>query len=354
MQKFTSLLKYGLIGCFLLSISTKGYSQISDLDAKLTFQKITDAYDASAYYSAATQAEQLKNKMGSWTPKVLYIYLQSAYKAYNGGKEADNKFGNRHETFVAFKTLADSFFPMIDKDYPKEKYADIVTAQQYFADMVKKSAYQTTRTPEKAIAFLNDCANKFRNRAIGNADDFGTYNIEYAWPLDESTPYINFRVDSGYLRIVVVSKKKSQNGGRFNRVVLWNDIIDLKHAPATDENKTSVDDRVYIFSHHYYTFDRQGDFDKVDTIALSISWQADKQVALYKNKFSKTMLVKTPKTVMKYPLDILFDQKNKDFVDGKYADRTREAFDYLLNYYPKEKSPVVVVTKKEDAKVNGF
>lgn len=354
MQKFTLLLKQGLIVCFLLAISTKGYSQISDLDAKLAFQKISDAYEASAYYSAATQAEQLKNKMGTWNPKVLYIYLQSAYKTYNSGKEADNKFGNRHETFVAFKGLVDSFFTMIDKDtYPKDKLADIVTAQQYFGDMAQKSAYQTTRTPEKAVAFLNDCAMRFRNFTLGNARDFGTHDLSWDSPMG-GTPYINFRIDSSYLRIVVISKTKNKDRGAWNRVTVWNDIIDLKHAPAIDEGKTTIDDRVYIFNHHYYTFDRQGDFDKVDTIALSINWIEGKQFAMYKSKFSKTALDRTPLITMVYPIDLLFNQTNKEFIEGKYADRVREAYNYLLTYYAKEKMPVVVVKKKDDGKALGF
>jgi len=354
MQKFTSLTKPVLLICFLLTIVTKGYSQISDVDAKLAFQKISDAYEASAYYNAATQAEQLKNKMGNWNPKVLYIYLQSVYKAYNGGKEADNKFGNRHETFVAFKALSDSFFPMIDKDtYPKDKLADMVTAQQYFADMAGKSEYQTTRTPEKAVAFLNQCAMRFRNFTLGNARDFGTHDLNWDAPMD-NTPYINFRIDSSYLRIVMVSKTKNKDRGAWNRVCVWNDIIDLKHAPAIDEGKTTVDDRVYIFNHHYYTFDRQGDFDKVDTIALSINWIDGKQFAMYKSKFSKTALDRTPLITMVFPIDLFFNQNNKEFIDGKYADRIREAYNYLLTYYAKEKMPVMAVKKKEEVKSLGF
>ena len=132
-------MKKGLFLCFLLLEVAKGFSQISDLDAKLAFQKITDSYESSSYQIAVQQCDELEQKMGSWNPKLLYMYLESAYQFYIHGGKGTGFLDEGPSAFNRFKYLSDTFFNIIDEDnYPKDKYNEMTIARMYFIDMAKK------------------------------------------------------------------------------------------------------------------------------------------------------------------------------------------------------------------------
>jgi hypothetical protein len=266
----TQLMKK-ILFCFAsFTIYTFALAQITDVDAKLQFQQISEAYEVTDYYKAAKLSEDLKNKMGKWMPKVLYIYLLSAYKNYTEKEQiASGKYEESYPNFIGFKILADSFFLIIDKStYPQDKYKDMLNAQQYFSAMTKKNEYQTTRTLAKAINFLNDCASKFPSKKIGNGtwtdNSQPEFKVQDFMASKDADTYTNFRIDSPYLRVVVVVKKPG-SAKRFNEVIIWNDMIDLYHKPYIDENKTMNDDRVYLFLKHYGDFKRDLSFDSKDT-----------------------------------------------------------------------------------------
>jgi hypothetical protein len=54
---------------------------------------------------------------------------------------------------------------------------------------------------------------------------------------------------------------------------------------------------------------------------------------------------------IEYPITLLFDNKNNDFIEGRYGERITDAFNYILNSFPKEK---LGAQKKEIKRDDGF
>ena len=335
-------MKKGLLIFFVLFNTAKVYAQISDVDAKLLFQNISDAYESSAFYQSAIQSEDLEKKMGRWTPKVLHMYLQSVYRCYTSGNLSNNRFDGSYLTVLNFKNLSDTFFTLIDKEtYPKEKYAEIITAQKYFSALANKLEYQTSRTPEKAIAFLNETAAKFPAKTYGNDTEKVVYH------------YIKFTIDSSYLRIVSVRDKFSYHGNYSNTLCTYNDYIDLKHLPAKDEGK-APDNRLYYFPYESEHYNRHFKLDERDTAAaINFLWENGIQYLIFKTRFIPSGIYKKEKVIGPYLLPDFFETTSDEFKHGDYAKRINEAFSYLLNYYPKEKTKVLN-NKKTDSQINGF
>lgn len=329
---------------------TNGRAQIKDNDAKLQFQDATDAYESTDYYKASTISQDLKDKMHKWTPKVLYLFLESVYKNYTETEQKNElKYPVTFQKFQGFKALNDSFFLLLDKSsYPQEKYSEMQKVQQYFLQMTKKTEYQTTRTPEKALAFLNECAKKFPSR-LG----------EESYHSIIQDPYLNLRIDSSYLRIVYVDKIKSQSKNKWNKVNHYIDYIDLVHLPYIDEAKNIPDERVYSILSHEYDLDNKFEFNKQDTIPNNLTnlWLENGQELLFYKQWSKTKNKYLEdnhysKKANLYDILSFFDNKNKEFQEGKYAERIKEAFWFIINYFPKQKTKAK--EKIEDKRVNGF
>ncbi len=213
---------------------------------------------------------------------------------------------------------------------------------------MEQFAYQKDRTPEKAIAFLNECAVRFPNPAIGGSDDRRiqkgvkfTHDLFYDKTVGN---YINFKIDSGYLHIRAITKNQNSNNKKWNRVYSIYDVIDLQHSPSLDKDSTNNGDV-------YYCPRRSDNFDKDFTVREQDTLLYQKQrkdnadyFTGYTSSGFNTLLInkytfsfRENELVIQYPVLDFFDNKNKEFIDGGYAQRIEEAFKYLTEYYPKQK-----------------
>ena len=363
-----------LILIFILFTLSRASAQISDADAKIQFQKITDTYDRAEYVPAARLCEDLKSKMGKWNPKLLYIYLQSVYKSYIDSRPGISKFDMTYQNLSLFKNLSDEFLGMVDRNtYPAEKYNDILVAKKYFEDNLSKTEYQTSRTIEKAVAFLNECAGKFTNPHIGSnslaeSPDLNKYGRLHFTSIltsyEKSTGvYLNFILDNGFLHIKTLNKVKSDQGSSFNKILFMYDVVDLKHLPSVDSGYSDGnEEKVYAYIYHTYDYHINYHIDVEDTMFRDpIIRDGRVSFKFYKNGKSYSTHKSEPHkrdnelaepNALVYPILYLFDKNNKEYIDGKYEERISEAWMYIINYYPKEKrtAPPAKVDKRD----NGF
>ena len=363
-----------LILIFILFTLSRASAQISDADAKIQFQKITDTYDRAEYVPAARLCEDLKSKMGKWNPKLLYIYLQSVYKSYIDSRPGISKFDMTYQNLSLFKNLSDEFLGMVDRNtYPAEKYNDILAAKKYFEDNLSKTEYQTSRTIEKAVAFLNECAGKFTNPQVGSehlsvSPDLIDYGLGFTWtPLYSKSigVYLNFILDNGFLHIKTLTKIETSTGASGNHTLFMYDIIDLRHLPSIDSGYSETNaEKVYAYIYHFGHYNKKYHIDVEDTMfrppvvkdgeVRFKYYVRGKSYSVYSTntgRIEKENELKVPASIS-YPILDLFDKKNKEYINGKYEERIREAWKYIINYYPKEKhTPPPAKVEKRD---NGF
>ena len=361
-----------LLLIFTLFAVTRTLAQISDADAKIQFQKITDTYDRTEYVPAARLCEDLKSKMGKWNPKLLYIYLQSVYKSYIDSRPGISKFDMTYQNLSLFKNLSDEFLGMVDRNtYPAEKYNDILVAKKYFEDNLSKTEYQTSRTIEKAVAFLNECAGKFTNPQVGSENlsispDPTKYGLGFTWGIYNDKcagAYLNFVLDNGLLHIKTLTKLESTESSKNNRILFMYDVIDLRHLPSIDSGSVSGNaEKVYAYIYHRIHFVRNMNIDVEDTMfrppvlkdgKVSFKYYRDGK-SYYTDKNTKSKIdreISEPNSIV-YPILDLFDKNNKEYINGKYEERINEAWKYIIHYYPKEKrtAPPAKVEKRD----NGF
>lgn len=331
-------------------------AQISDGDARLAYQQINDAYENTSYFSASQMSADLKQKMGKWTPRVMYMYLQCVFKNYT---EATQNGGIRYpvdyKKFCSFKSQADTFFTLVDKSsYPQDKYNNMVTAQKYFSDMMAKYKYQEDRTPESAVAFLNECARKYTNPHVGGQPDIkNTSNVVYT--NENSGDYfdrtLRFTLRDGYLFVTIVNKWRYKVDRKNTFAVINNDVIDLHSGQPTNAQTNYVKSYIY---HNLYIYKNRDDLPKQDSmLPMKVLVQnTDKfRYACVRGSNERIDSFNVAATYLRFPVLDLFS-RTSDFYAGRYDDRILEAFNFLLNYYPA--LPVNNAPKEETNRPLGF
>ncbi len=339
-----------LIAVLLFNTVQAQTDEISDADAKLAYQKAEDAYNATDYFRAVILVQKLIFEMNKNTSKTQYLLIKSIYKNFTETNQiSQDKL--KQNNYQQYKFCADEcthFFKMVDQaTYPADKYKEIQDIQAYFKQKMEQFAYQKDRTPEKAIAFLNECAAKFPNPGIGGRDYRSIQKgVEFTHSVladynKTMGNYINFKIDSGYLHIRAITKDKDYNGKKYNEMYSIYDVIDLQHSPSLDKDSVNNGD-VYYCPRHTSYFDRNFTVREQDTLLYQKQRKdnADYFTGYYdyliidkKNTFS----FREKALVINYPILDFFDEKNKEFIDGGYAGRIEEAFKYLTDYYPKQK-----------------
>lgn len=338
-------------------ILTGAYAQMTP-DDKLKFQQAQDAYDNGNYFGAAQLAYNTGKK---WTAPVLYLYIKSVHKSYLQAGSANVGYDKTYDNFTLFNSYCEQFFKTVDKNtYPQDKYADVVKAQEYFLQMQKNYLYQKDRTPQKAVAFLNECLRKFEKVAVLREKRYyGETEL-----VSENRPV--FQLDSPYLKLVHYGHDKRYYGkGKkayttnvtYYRVVL----IDFSRATNFSNNSNGLlagqiayENGVKLMQHELL----KSDFTRIDNYD-NASKAPDDNIA--RNEAQQRKInsdttgfppqLKTggwAKSIAGIDVLNFFNTTSQEFIDGKYQSRIIEAFQYLVSYYPKVK------TTTPDDKTNGF
>ena len=333
-----------------------GFTQIADEEARRLYDQAEEAYEAGNFYDCYKRCIDLKNKMGKTNPRILYLQIRAIYN--NLEKKNDKSESILRKSYRNYNIMhgyAEEFFRMVDKKtYPPEKYSQIEEIARYFKDGMKEYEAEKDRTPADAIAFLNECAQKFKIR----------YDPGYKKE-DRGQFSVNFSLDSTILHIEVFANCDSEWRKGFDKAGRERIRIDLSKVwiDKTPKSYGAFINESYFgnfFNDHFifketkrdyygYGVDNAAPFIIGPTIYIEGKAVVDPILWYWNYNYNKGN-----KNNMPYPLEDFnervkfngfkkrdmgfyiynyFNQSSEEFKAGNYRKRIRDAFEFLMEYF---------------------
>lgn len=109
-------LMYSFVFCF---------SQSAEIEAEYLYTKAEESFTNSDFSNAIQLLEKATEKLGSTNPKILYLQI----KSYQNKIEKDCN-DNIKQDSLKIKSYFDQFFKMVNSDYPKDKYFEVLDAKE--------------------------------------------------------------------------------------------------------------------------------------------------------------------------------------------------------------------------------
>ena len=376
-----------LTALFSFVISLSAIAQISDDDARRLYDEAEQQYEAQSFYQCYQLCMDLKEKMGKHTPKTLYLMLKAIYNSLeNGNEKSKVKINKSYENYNRFFSYSNTFFTLVDKKtYPEQKLKEIETIHEYFQKGMSAYEHQKGRRPEDAVAFLNECARKFpqkkllsneiiiSNTTVFTLDGSFLRIIETRQVKDDNFYLSNFVIF--YVRTTCLDFSKItgiisvNKGHRYityyngtyspcNACTSWGftGIDEKGKIPELGENKMPSGNGIVLSnrwaSKRYSNNGKRSEWVKKSaeylyedtSVAPSIAftdWKTVDEMALWQrykvgNGDANLYFLTTPTEEYN---GTLFDQTNAEFKEGDYERRIIEAFQFLVDYFPKSKGP---------------
>jgi len=333
MRKFVFIL-------ITILFSSKTQAQISETDAQIQYQKAENAYNEANYVDAIIKLTDLYGKMNNkWTPKSLYLLLKSTYKGQTE-ERSSTAFTKDYNNYLGISSLCDQFFKIIDKKtYPAEKYKEIQDIQKWSKAKEGEYAHQKDRQPEDVVDFLNECAKKFpnkltnvryRNRQQWETED--SFNLKY-----RTIDSLYFKLDKNILKVFSLIRQRGIKE-KWNEFLLAEDKVFFGKITSIKIEKRKEEYREermagYLLGEGSNVYRRGQNFSK---------------------KFEYTGFNSLDKqwkeSTTGYDIYYYFDISSQEFKDGNYGERIKEAFEFLIDYFPKQKAEEVQVKEQPKSK----
>jgi hypothetical protein len=334
------------MACMLLS--TMMQAQISDEEAKQAYQDAEEQYEAANYYKCYQMCNDLIVKMGKPNPRILYLDLKAIYNNLESKNDkSEYSLKKNFRNYERFSGYCDDFFAAVDKStYPADKYAEIVEIQKYLKEGVKQYAYEKDRKPEDAIAFLNQCAQKFAHKNHNTRYiNYHTGDCHFSFSLDSAYLIINvlanltgdapryhwvarerIRIDlskvwieTGAFQYYIIYKDFLYNEFGYMTSILekYGSALTDKEAPIIVSTKTYADNKA-----------------KYDNINWYWNWNYDRKMEFPQEKFeSEINRLGYRKIGSGFYIYNLFETGSEEFRDGNYRKRIKDAFEFLIEYF---------------------
>ena len=334
--------EYHLILWLVLLIMGGGSSivaqtTISDDAARAAYAEYRILFEEKKFPQCYSACQALTNKMGRKTRKVQWLLVESGYNAFSYAidRSANKQMDSAYTSLLSYKNLSvlhaeiRQLEAMMDSS--ENSYSYVREIGSKVMDEVNKYAYQKDRTPEKAIAFLNDCAKKFQKKVEYRGGEFD----------------IKFKLDSGVLIVKAAATtfgkyyKKPYYKGEL-KIHLKNVWIDRRYIYRMKSEMGLV----YIFA-------------MPQSASRSSSIQADTLPVITDGSNSSTAMNKivqrrsngkTEKSAMKdlennaftrisepYVISLFhfFNESIPNFKEENYDQKIEETFRYLIDYFKK-------------------
>jgi hypothetical protein len=356
MMKKTLLL---LVVFFVASFS--GYAQVSEEEARRMYDEAEQQYEAQQFYECYQLCMNLKEKMGKDTPKVLYLMLKAIYNNLESNNEkSQNKINKAYENYSRFFEYSSAFFTLIDKKtYPEQKLSEIEKIHDYFQKGMSAYEHQKGRRPEDAIAFLNECGRKFPlKKPVDRFQQFVSRSVRFT--LD--SPYLKVVEESAYLslpelkstqytvQVTFLDFRKITGFHYISGNVAFKGPNKMeKTMPRCIDGITSTyrvswkskkdEDRHYKYIYSDTAVNARDAFFDWKNITSTEEFRS-LGFTQHNGGWNLLILVKP----YEYSNGGLFDQTSAEFRDGDYERRITEAFQFLIDYFPKQ----TVTSKKEN------
>lgn len=372
--------KVMLISLLLLISAFTGFTQITEQEARDFYDKAEQQYEVQNFYECYQLCMDLKDKMGKHTPKTLYLMLKAVYyNLENSNEKGQKKIGKSYENYSRFYDYSTAFFSLVDgKTYPEQKLKEMEKIQAYFQQGMATYEYQKGRKPEDAIAFLNECATKFPSkyedkwtRVISRSVRFsleghflrvisdmkmGNYDLYYGKWDDSPTTWVEITfVDFSQVTSVV---NETNSEAKCFGCPKWgfsgtNDKIKVTPIDGVEYKQLTTKGVVwsrrmgfkkskriisplyeYLYSDTSATPDLAFATWETEEYKASTSRQRENGTA---NFYFLSTSYDSGKGSL-FDRISLFDQASAAFQEGGYEQRIIEAFQFLVDYFPKKKA----------------
>ena len=375
-------LKFILVSIWLLLFSLIAVAQISDDEARRLYENAEQQYEAQNFYECYQLCVELNEKMGKYTPKTQFLMLKAIYNNLESKNERSlKKINKSYENYSRFYEYSTAFFSIVDKkNYPEQKLKEVERIHTYFQEGMTAYEHQKGRKPEGAVAFLNECARKFpfkkedqNKRIISRSvrfsllghylrvvDEYGlVYFSSYSgkWEDVVTTWVVVTFID--FSRVTGVINDAYQVGNCI-ACTSWgfsgnNDKVEI--IPVEGGEKKRLTTKGIVTSMRSGWKDKKRMSNGYEYLYSDTSTAPDLAFATWETKeyeiktSRKTdngntnfYFLTTPNEAVK---GTLFDQTSAEFREGGYEKRIIEAFQFLIDYFPKRSKSGTSENKNE-------
>jgi len=350
-----------LIFLLLVLCSTTLYAQISEADARMQYQQAEDAYNKTDYMSALNITFDLYEKMnGKWVPKVLYLHIKSAYKNLTEPNQTSSeRISKSWGNFAAIYVKCLHFFDIVDKKtYPPDKYKEMQDIQKWSKAKEGEYAHQKDRKPQDAVDFLNECIKNYGRPPIRSELAGEAYGVKNQFQLKGSN--------------LLLIKEYSYHASAYIRPSSSGETCVIDRIDLTKVNNLMLDgDTKLLIEGQVYEKNSSGNpmadattnrYDRINSTTHSFwCWESEsidvKASKKNRSEFDnfRSNAVEKPETIIKRKKDNMdflqfFTSGNSQFKNEKYAERIKDALQFLIDYFPKYKEEEVQVKEQPKSK----
>jgi hypothetical protein len=340
MKNARSDMAHRLIFCMVMLIISSGSSAfaqktISDEAARVAYADCRILFEENKFVQCYSACQSLAEQMGRKTRKVQWLLVESGYTAFSYA--IDRAFKKQLDTasaaLLSYKNLSELHAEIRQleaiMDTSEYRYSYVRDIGSEVLAKANEHIYQKDRTPEKAVAFLNECAKKFPKTAESRGVNFD----------------IQFKLNGSVLNInaaaATFSKyyKTPYYKGEMN--------IDLNGVWIEQRYVTRMKSEmelVYIFSdpnpsgsgYQSDTLPVLYDGSTASDAFFKISWRRSSGKT---DKIAKQELEDASFRILYAPYIIsiyhFFNEAMPEFSREQYDRKIEETFRYLINYFKK-------------------
>ena len=357
-----------LIALFIFIVCSFASAQLPDDEARRLYDEAEQQYESQNYYNCYQQCISLSQLMNKNTPKVLYLMIKAVNNNLETDKESSkNKLTKSYENYTKFYGYTTSFLKLVDpKTYPTEKLKEIELIRKSFEKGITLYEFQKGRTPEDAVAFLNDCAAKFPRKRHGERKLIFTsvkftfespylrvidYNLQSSYipgtefsgvtvtfiDLSRINGIVKYSLDAEnaeYLKCAnceiwefsgFKNVEKPINGGELKRTFV-DGIVESRRLSYRTGKDFSITDKSLWADTAFLPQQAFSTWKDIDEI---------KDSSRYKKNPSNLYFLSNPNRLMD---GALFNEEAAEFQSGDYATRIKDAIQYLIDYVPKKQT----------------
>lgn len=196
-------LKYVIFLYFLMNaIFSFGQAKWNEAEARSQYALSRKLYEEKKYLQCFNSCKLMVEKMGKDTKKVQWLLVNAGVRSFSISKEANEEVTKselQKMNYLNLLNLQAEIKKMMafagNSDKNETWFLTILEWNTLITKLLKKYEYQNNRTPQSAIDFLNDCANRF-SKVTEVASSF--YPLSYTFSLQNFNLVVKMNADISY------------------------------------------------------------------------------------------------------------------------------------------------------------
>lgn len=342
LSKYRYLIGWTLWLCCLLPMTSSAQA-FADNEASLEkYRRCRELYESEKFLTCFTCCEELKTQLGGTNPRVLSLLVRSGINILPLGIIGKETIAADQQVKLNYKNLSkvhgyvQELAQLLDPNDSLNR--NYIFAKEYLALLewkMKDFAEEKERTPEKAIAFLNSCAQKFKKHEL--TEDYN--KVEFFFQLLQDTLLIEMKCRSWNSKPKFRSAHIAQMKIPLKEVWIekrnvryWPDEIYLSYPfvpPPSAFTTTSTDPAAPVITSTITTTGNKILYDKLLARGTrdynkDMNYPYDELEKYYRNFEPR-----------EHPLYLyyFFNSSALEFKEGNYRKRIEDTFTYLIEHF---------------------